>query len=1801
MTPFTNDAGDGGKPGAWPRVSSFFSQSQKSTSKTSPSYFGLFGSLGDVQSRFVLFAGTVLAVAAGAPLPVIAVIFARIIDAFPPTEDEVDQRIYQLLAVACAYFLFTFGWILCWGIVGARLSRSLRTQMFERALGMDQTYYETQCPDITSRLTADAQAVQTGTSEKVGLFLQAVSYFIASFIAGFTLNARLTGILSAAVIPLIALVVFIGTKIESNLSKDVAERTSEASSIAEGAIKAVQVVQAFDAFDILTNDHESHLERAMNLGVRKAVAGAVRLGSVIFIAYAANALAYWQGGAGPFIQSFSQAASAGHRILSLIYYPDIPIDVYSEDGVQADEKTFGPGKKIILKDVKFAYPARPQETVLDNINLSIETGSTIGIVGASGSGKSTIAALLLRLYDPSQGYISIDDHQVPAYNLSSLRCQIALVDQDPAVFSGTIYTNIRDGYRGSPLPEEEMKEKCVLAATAADAWSFIESLPEGINTWLGEPGGTKLSGGQKQRLCLARALVGDPSLLVLDEATSALDTISEAEILTSLGKSRSVGHRTTVMIAHRLASVRSADNIVVMGSGRILQQGNHEELMRNIDGPYQRLIAAQNFASDHASETSIERKITLTEETISEKEEEFTTEIASPFSPSDKTKTYGVFSVVKRCIFLSRAKFIFIILALIGSVLTGSLLLGESIIFGHLVPLLNSNAPSGQVNFYCLMFFIAALVALLGYIMSGSCFGIVSEYLILRTRDLSLRTILRQDMEWFLQPGRSTSSLVSVINMDSGHLSGLSGVTIGTVVSALVSVVGGAILAHVVAWKIAIVLFATSPIVLLSGFFRIRAIRTIAALGTEKATARRFRLAVDKYRQQTFRGTALGAAILAFALSITYLVYSLAYWWGSKQVRSGEYSSLQFFIVLPAILFSAQSAGQIFSFAPDIGRAKGAASRVFALHDEKPSIDLISNATTLSKSMHKVTERPSSPSGAITFQNVDLTYQSRPKDPVFTSLNFSIKAGETVALVGRSGAGKTSTISLIERFYDPTGGAILVDGVDIKSVPVSQHRARISLVAQDPDLFTGSIAFNVGLGARPGHTAIREEIEAACKAVGIHEFISGLPDGYETQCGNNGSQLSGGQKQRVAIARAYIRDPEILLLDEATSALDSHSEAQIQQAITAVARKRTTIMIAHRLTTVQKADRILVFDKGRIVEEGRHEELMKNGGIFLEGKGGSDVGSGQRKSSGSDKKSWRAKGGEGVITSFSSLPGGTEEGALGRTSGSYLFISEFKRVTGRLFKVTGFTRSFVSPIENEEVEMAPSATSTPTGAFQDRNSERTNGNESFNGQFDGMQLHSTLYTNGYTRNGYQNGTSATISISSPDTIFDLLCVGFGPASLAIAIALHDTYPSLSSPPNVLFLEKQPQFAWHAGMQLPGAKMQISFLKDLATPRDPRSHFTFLNYLFQKGRLNNFINLGTFLPSRLEYEDYLRWCASHFEREGKVAYGMEVQNVRVNERDSEGKVTSWAVTALAPTGELVTRFTRHVVVAVGGRPVIPKDLQGLKHVTHSSQFASTITSIQERESGREKKLRFAVVGSGQSAAEIFNDLTERFPDAEVRLVIKGKSLRPSDDSPFVNEIFNPDRVSKIYNQSPTSRAEALALDRGTNYGVVRLTLLEHLYEKLYMQRVLNADESTWRCRIVPNRAVLSASQTNGSSILLKLKEVEAEKEEQLELEADYVFAATGYVRNAHEEMLGGVKDLLPVGSEGKFAVRRDYRVVFGEGRVDDGRAGVWLQGCNEGTHGLSDTLLSILAVRGGELVQSIFGTSSPPSPLFPAST
>jgi ATP-binding cassette subfamily B (MDR/TAP) protein 1 len=322
-----------------------------------------------------------------------------------------------------------------------------------------------------------------------------------------------------------------------------------------------------------------------------------------------------------------------------------------------------------------------------------------------------------------------------------------------------------------------------------------------------------------------------------------------------------------------------------------------------------------------------------------------------------------------------------------------------------------------------------------------------------------------------------------------------------------------------------------------------------------------------------------------------FLCIALGFWYGGTLIGSGEYGLFQFFVCFSAVIFGSQSAGTIFSFAPDMGKAKHAASEMKTLFDRQPEID----------TWNPEGEVLDSVKGDIEFRDVHFRYPTRPEQPVLRGLNLTVKPGQYVALVGASGCGKSTTIAMLERFYDPLVGGVYVDGKEISTLNINNYRNYLALVSQEPTLYQGTIRENILLGADKDPADVPEAaIEQACKDANIHDFILSLPDGFNTVVGSKGSMLSGGQKQRIAIARALLRDPKILLLDEATSALDSESEKVVQAALDKAAKGRTTIAVAHRLSTIQKADMIYVFDQGRIVESGTHGELMRGGGRYFE-------------------------------------------------------------------------------------------------------------------------------------------------------------------------------------------------------------------------------------------------------------------------------------------------------------------------------------------------------------------------------------------------------------------------------------------------------------------------------------------------------------------------------------------------------------------------------------------------------------------------
>lgn len=417
-------------------------------------------------------------------------------------------------------------------------------------------------------------------------------------------------------------------------------------------------------------------------------------------------------------------------------------------------------------------------------------------------------------------------------------------------------------------------------------------------------------------------------------------------------------------------------------------------------------------------------------------------------------------------------------------------------------------------------------------------------------------------------------------------------------------------------------------------------------------------------------------------------------------------------------------------------------------------------------------------------------------------------------------------------------------------------------------------------------------------------------------------------------------------------------------------------------------------------------------------------------------------------------------------------------------------------------------------------------------------------------------------------IHDLIGIGFGPSNIALAITLEEKKQEGCNVDS-FFIEKQPSFAWHSNMLLDNTHMQISFLKDLATMRNPSSHFTFINYLHQKQRLQDFINLKTFFPSRHEFNDYLAWAASHFNN--RCAYGEEVFEVLPEKRNDE--VTLLRIRSRDSHNVIRERLARNLIVSIGGAPSIPECFLPLRNdarVFHSSGY---LREIARHDSAG----KVAVVGAGQSAAEIFMDLHNRPGAAQVDLIMRARAIKPSDDSPFVNEIFNADFTDFVFSRSDQDRAALLDEFWHTNYAAPDLVLIEQIFNVFYQQRVTGNT-----CHRFLRRHEVIGANTAPEGIQLVLKDLNAGREYRATYDA--IVLATGYSRDYHKSLL---KPLSPY--MGDFTVDRQYRLQS----TPDFRPAVFLQGACESSHGLSDTLLSITAVRTDEIGRALLGTVNQP--------
>ncbi|KAL0955249.1 hypothetical protein HGRIS_004144 [Hohenbuehelia grisea] len=1159
-------------------------------------------------------------------------------------------------------FVCTYTYMVTWVYTGEINAKRIRERYLKAVLRQDIAWFDqTGAGEVATRIQTDTHLVQQGMSEKVTLTVNYLSAFTTGFVVAYIRNWRLALALSSS-LPCIAVA---GGLMDAFMSKGLqqsSQHVADGGTLAEEVISTVRTAQAFGSQRKLGDLYKVHMDKARTAEMKSAVANGMGVAGLYCTVYSVYALAFYfgttlilSGRADPgeivnvflaiLIGSFSlamlttelQAITRGRAAAAKLYatIDRVPIiDSADSSGLKPDHIE----GEVVFENVQFSYPARPTVPVLKPLSLTFRSGETAALVGASGSGKSTIISLIERFYDPLAGTVKLDGHDLKDINLQWLRSQVGLVSQEPTLFATTIRGNVEHGLMHTKWQNVSSEEKLKLVRDAcikANADGFISKLPNGYDTIVGERG-YLLSGGQKQRVAIARAIVSDPRILLLDEATSALDTQSEGIVQDALDKA--AAGRTTIIVAHRLSSIKDADIIYVMGEGRILEQGTHKELLTNTDGAYSRLVQTQKLreGSEHhqaVSDGSPSGSSTQgSKETIWDDKLLSQTSLDLSLSSGDQKensceneKARGANDSIpylfKRIGLMNRESWGHYAIGSIAATATGMVYPVYGIVFAKGIEAF-SQEDRGRMRRMgdrsALWFFIIAILSTFSISTQIYMFASSAARLAAKQRTLAFAAILRQDIEYFDEEEHNPGTLTSGLSEYPQKLSGLAGVTLGTILQGFVTLFAGAIVGLAYGWKLALVGIACTPILVSSGYIRLRvvimkdkankmahersaqlaceaagSIRTVAALTREADCCELYSKSLEEPLRRSNRTALWSNGIYSFSQATIFFVMALVFWYGVQLVSRREYTPFQIFVVLMGTTFGAIEVGQIASMAPDISSAKGAAVETIKLIDATPKINAASPDGKL--------VNPEAARGEIRFENVHFKYPSRPGVHVLRDLSLTAQPGTYIALVGQSGCGKSTVIQLLERFYDPLQGSIYFDGEKITDLNIEHYRQQIALVSQEPTLYAGTIRFNILLGAvKPESEVTQEEIEVACRDANILDFIQSLPNGFDTQVGGKGSQLSGGQKQRIAIARALLRKPKVLLLDEATSALDSNSETVVQEALDQAAKGRTTIAIAHRLSTIQNADCIYFIKDGAVSEWGTHDQLINKGGDYFE-------------------------------------------------------------------------------------------------------------------------------------------------------------------------------------------------------------------------------------------------------------------------------------------------------------------------------------------------------------------------------------------------------------------------------------------------------------------------------------------------------------------------------------------------------------------------------------------------------------------------
>ncbi|XP_073224259.1 putative multidrug resistance protein isoform X2 [Cicer arietinum] len=1172
----------------------------------------------------------------------------------------INKYALRLLGVAIGVALSAFIVGVCWTRTAERQTSRMRIEYLKSILRQEVGFFDKQSDSSTTfqviaTITSDAQTIQDTMSEKVPSCLVHLSAFFSSFIVALFLSWRLAVAAFPFSIMMIMPALIFG-KVMKELGGKMKDAFGVAGSIAEQAISSVRTVYSYVGEKQTLKRFSSALETCMLLGIKQGQTKGVVIGSIGLL-YATWAFQTWVGSvlvrtkgekgghvfcaeiciiwgglslmsALPNLASILEATVAATRIFEMIDRK-ATINSTKEKGKILNHAR----GEITFKEVEFSYPSRPDTLILQGLNLKVQAGKTVGLVGGSGSGKSTTISLLERFYDPTCGEILLDGHDIKRLNLKWFRSLIGLVNQEPILFATSIRENILFGKEGASI------EDVTKAAKAANAHDFIIKLPNGYETQVGQLG-AQLSGGQKQRIAIARALIRDPKILLLDEATSALDSQSERVVQDALDLA-SRG-RTTIIIAHRLSTIRKADSIVVLQSGKVVECGSHNELLQLNNGQggiYRKMLHMQQTTGQNENaQHQINKSPHAMENLTSSNSSWHSTPIHHAFSPAQPFSPIYSISVIEssfddyssenlekpyrsnishwRLLQMNAPEWKHALLGCLGAIGSGICQPIYSYCLGIVasVYFINDNSLiKSKIRLYSSIFCCIAVMNFISGLIQHHNFSIMGERLLKRVRENLLEKVLTFEIGWFDQEENTSAAICARLATEANLVRSLVAERMSLLVQVSVTASLAFVLGLIVTWRVAIVMIALQPLVIVCLYSKTILMknmsgkaksaqreasqlameattnhRTIAAFSSEKRMLSLFITAMDGPKMESIKQSWISGSILSVSQFITTASIALIFWYGGILLHQKQVESKNLLQVFLILMGTGKQIADTGSMSSDIAKSGRAISSVFAILDRKTQIEPDDTRHTKFKKTVK---------GDIKLKDVFFSYPARQDQMILKGLSLEIEAGKTVALVGQSGSGKSTIIGLIERFYDPTKGSIFIDNCDIKELHLRSLRSHIALVSQEPTLFAGTIRDNIVYGKED---ASESEIRKAARLANAHDFISSMRDGYDTYCGERGVQLSGGQKQRIAIARAMLKNPSILLLDEATSALDSVSENLVQEALEKIMVGRTCVVIAHRLSTIQNVDSIAVIKNGKLVEQGSHSQLLnaRSNGIY---------------------------------------------------------------------------------------------------------------------------------------------------------------------------------------------------------------------------------------------------------------------------------------------------------------------------------------------------------------------------------------------------------------------------------------------------------------------------------------------------------------------------------------------------------------------------------------------------------------------------